>query len=477
MPVANSLPAPLYSRVADRIQELIAAGTLRPGDRIPSVRKLASQMSVSVSTVLEAYRRLEDRGVIEARPQSGHYVRPPLDLPPVPERTVSCRFSAELSIAETVVRVLDQVGRTDIVPFGCATPAPEFLPTAQLNRILARVVRNDPNVASSYEAIAGHAALRAQVARRAMEAGCTLTPDDVVVTDGAQEAVLIGLRAVTRPGDTVAIETPTYWGLLETLHALGLRAVEIATDPLEGICPIDLAAAIEREPIAAVVLQPSFGNPLGQNMPAEARRRIVDLLAEHEIPLIEDDVYGELGHEGARPRACKAYDTEGGVLLCSSFSKTLAPGYRIGWIAPGRFVNAARRLKLAHNVATATPLQMAVTAYLESGGFDRHLRRLRRTYRDLVTRFAAAVGEAFPDGTRVSRPTGGHVLWVEMPEGYDALALHERALAAGIGTMPGPAMSASGRFVNCLRVNCAVPWSERTAAAIETLGHLAHTRD
>lgn len=471
MPRATDTPR--YQQVADRIADMITAGTFVPGSRVPSLRRLARQMSVSLTTAMEAYRVLENRGLIEARPQSGFYVRGPRPRPPAPAKTSGGRNAVDLEIVDLYVTVMRKLGDTTYVQFGAAEPHPSFLPTQTLARILAREVRNHPELSQSYDVGLGYDPLRIEIARRALDAGCTLSPDEVVTTVGAQQAVYLSLAAVTKPGDTVAVETPTYVGLLQVLEALGLKALEVATDPDEGICLDCLTEALERQRIAACVLVPTFGNPLGHCMPEAKRERLVELLAAAEIPLIEDDIYGELHFDRLRPRAVKSFDRAGGVLLCSSFSKTLAPGYRVGWVAPGRYREAVERHKYITSVAAPTPNQMAVAAYLESGGFDRHLRRLRSSYRGLVTRMSAAVADHFPVGTRMTRPQGGHVLWVEMPKGVDSLALYDRALSHGISLAPGPLFSACCDYRNFIRLNCAVPWSDVVEGAIRTLGSLA----
>lgn len=464
---------PLYQRVADEVSGLIQGGTLRYGERIPSVRKLSKQLSVSVSTVLEAYRRLEDRGLIEARPQSGYYVREMPEAPPEPRKTRG-RPATDLDMSNLLLRVLDEANRPDVVSFGTAVPASEYLPTARLNRILAREVRNHPHTSQAYDSVPGLDDLRVQVAKRVLESGCALTPSDLITTSGNQEAIQLCLRAVTKPGDTVVIETPTYFGLLEALASLHLRALEVSTDPRTGICLDDLEKAFRKQKVAACVVVPTFGNPLGHCMPNGKKAQLVALAAKYEVPIIEDDVYGDLAFEGPpRPHTLKAYDREGGVLLCSSFSKTLAPGYRIGWTAPGRYRDRVEILKYSSSVATATPTQMAVAAYLKSGGFERHLRRLRRTYRELTHRMTCGIAEFFPAGTRVTRPEGGHVLWVELPPGVDTVAMHEQAIAQGVSFAPGPLFSAGQGYRNCLRLNTAIPWSPVVENALARLGRLA----
>ncbi len=467
---------PLYRQVAQRIETMIQGGTFAVGDKIPSVRKLSVQLDVSVTTVVEAYRVLENLRLVEARPQSGYYVRTPEPAAPEPAMTSSTTGGAPPEIADLVLRFLRGAQKEGVLALGAAVPDPSFLPVQQLNRLLVQAVRQQPSASQSYDSVAGLEHLRVQIGRRALDAGCSLSPDDILTTSGAQAAVHLCLQAVAAPGDTVAVETPTYYGLLEALESLHLRAVEVATDPRTGVDIDELAHVFDREPVAACVFSPSFGNPLGHCRPDAARRRLVDELNSRQIPLIEDDVYGELPFGPRRPRAVKSFDTEGLVLLCSSFSKSVAPGYRIGWTAPGRYRDRVEKLKFASSVATATPTQMALAAFLAEGGFDRTLRQLRREYRDLVGRMSAAVARHFPEGTRLSRPTGGHVIWVEMPEPADSVLLHEEALRFGVSIAPGLLFSISRRYRNCLRLNCALPWDTTLERAIERLGQLARAQ-
>lgn len=469
---------PLYRSVADHVESLIDEGTLGPGTRIPSIRQLSRQLSVSLTTVMEAYRVLEDRGVVEVRPQSGHYVRLGLESsPPEPARTRTCDTAAPLDVSELIERLVKEASQPGlVVPLGAAVPSPEFLPTARLNTMLARAVRRDPVASQSYDSIPGRQELRVEIARRALAAGCALSPDEVVITTGAMEAITLGLRAITRPGDTVAIETPTYHGFLQVLESLHLKALEIATDPRHGICIPCLEEAVSEGRVAACMVVASFGNPLGHSMSVADRRRLLAVLAKADVPLVEDDTYGDLPFADRRPPAIKSFDTEGRVLLLSSFSKTLAPGYRVGWIAPGRYLKALRRMKFSASLATATPTQMAIAEYLAAGGMDRHLRRLRRTFKDRVRRMIGAIGEHFPRGTRVTRPAGGYVLWIELPEAVCAFELYRGALAEGISLIPGPVFSASQRYANCIRFNCAVSWSAEVEAAVRRVGALAQAQ-
>jgi DNA-binding transcriptional MocR family regulator len=465
----------LYDQVAEQIVQLIDAGTLRPGERIPSVRILSRQQGVSVSTVLQAYRLLEDRGLIEARPQSGYFVCRNQWTPPA-EPTISrpAKQATQVNVSELVMRVMRASQNPALVRLGAALPSPELLPTAQLNRCLSAVGRRSGFAGSEYSVPPGNLALRTQIARRAFEAGCALSPDEIVITCGGMEALNLCLRVVAKPGDTIAIEAPTYFGVLQCIESLGLKAVEIPTHPRDGVSLDALSYALETQPIKACLFVLNFNNPLGSCMPDANKARLVQMLAERGIPLIDDDIYGDLAFNGKRPRPAKSFDQNGLVLLCDSFSKTLAPGYRVGWCAPGRWQQQVEHLKFVTNVATATLPQMAVADFLANGGYNHHLRRIRKLYAEKVQLMSQAVSASFPAGTRITRPTGGYVLWIEMPPSVNSLELFDRALAAGISIVPGPVFSAKGKFKNFIRLNSGNPWSKSIERAVAQLGKFAH---
>jgi len=465
----------LYEKVADEVARSIDQGTFRPGDRVPSIRGISRRVQVSISTVLEAYRLLEDRQLIEARPQSGYYVRRLFNHAlKEPKPTKPVKSPTGVSVDELVQMVIRDSRDRNLVPLGAAVPNPENLPVEKLNRILASVARRKGVQSISYEMANGSRALRVQIARRLLVAGCSSDPRELVITSGCQEAVTLSLMAVCRPGDTVAIESPTYFNHLQTLEVLHLRAVEIPSHPASGISLEDLGAALKKHRIRACLLIPNFSNPLGSLMPEDKKQELVELIARHDLPLIEDDIYGDLGFAPDRPRVVKAFDKKGWVILCSSFSKTLAPGYRIGWICPGRFQPEIERLKTACTIATATAPQLAVAEFLSNGGYDHHLRKIRRIYMRQIWLMTRAVSKFFPPGTRVSRPAGGFVLWVELPGYVDSLKLYERALKAGITIAPGPIFSVRKGYRNYIRLNAAF-WSEKIEKALATLGTLAES--
>ena len=474
MSTTAAMKTHLYEQVADKIAKLIDKGTLRPGERLPSVRKLNTQLGVSVSTVLQSYFLLEDKGLIEARPQSGFYVRlRPRELPPEPKMSAPSSTASKVDIGELALEVHEAIMDPKIVPLGAATPSDELLPTKKLYRLLGSVARKHESLSNRYDSPQGNVELRRQIAKRSIDWGGNLTPDDIVTTVGCSEALNLCLRATTRPGDTVAVESPIYFGFLQILESLSLKALEIPTHPRNGICLDALEAALKKHKVAAVFISANFQNPLGSCMPDKNKKHVVEMLANREIPLLEDEVYGDLYFEGTRPKALKAFDKTDNVLLCSSFSKTLSPGFRIGWTVPGKFLNQVRRLKLTNSISTATLPQMAIAEMLDSGGYDHYLRRIRKAYASQVQLMTQAVRRYFPEDTKLTRPMGGTVLWVEFPKGVDSIALYRRALEKNISIVPGLLFSPKQQYTQCIRLNCGHVWSERIEEAMITLGHIA----
>jgi DNA-binding transcriptional MocR family regulator len=465
----------LYEEIAKRLGGMIEKGTYRPGERIPSIRTLSRQMQVSVNTVMQAYAHLENLGLVEARPQSGYYVR----LLPCEPKGVQARKRAPEYLPPSVVtlgdislQVMRNLSDSAVLPLGRGIPNPDLLPIDKLNRMLATEARRFRIQSVCYAGARGNLRLRTQIARRSIESGCSLSPEDIVITSGCVEAVTLALQATCRPGDTVAIASPVYYTFLSSIQWMGLKVLEIPSSPGQGINLEVLSYAVKHTPVHACIVIANFNNPLGTLMPDEKKRELVALLADHEIPLIEDDVYGDLYYGPVRPTSTKAYDEKGLVLYCSSFSKTLAPGYRVGWIVAGRFQQKIEDLKALLNVATATPTQLAIAEFLANGGYDHHLRSVRRIYTRQIAAVQAAIARHFPQGTRVTRPEGGFVVWVEMHKELDALRFHEQAMREGISIAPGNVFTTGNQFGNCIRVNCAF-WSEQIEQALETLGGIA----
>lgn len=464
--------ATLYQSLAGEIAGLITAGTLRPGDRIPSVRELSRSKDASVSSVLSAYRVLEDRGLVESRPQSGYYVRAAAPGFAEPARTEPPPAATAVEVGALTLRYTHDTHDPKLVQLGAAVPHPDLLPTAKLARSMARMGRLRRSQSNSYDLPSGCASLREQLAKRMYKAGVSVSPAGVLATTGAQEALNLALHAVCKPGDIVAVESPAFFGTLQAVEMHGLKAVELSTDR-EGMCLDALKRALSRHRVRAVIATPTFSNPTGALMPEAKKRALVELCAAKGVPLIEDDVYGDLPHDGLdRPKAAKAFDRDGGVIYVSSVSKTMAPGYRVGWILPGRWKDEVERAKMVSNVSSACLPQLAVADLLANGGYDRHLRRIRAAYARSTALMRDAVARSFPEGTRLSNPRGGFVLWAELPGKADALALYDRARRSGLVFAPGPLFSASGRHRSAMRLNCS-NWDAKIERAIGVLGRLA----
>ena len=464
-----------YEALAADIEASLRSGVLRPGDRLPSVRHTCASRGVSASTVVQAYYLLEARGLVQARERSGYFVRSGLrSAPPELEQASQPQGqSIAVDVSERVFEVLESTMARNVVPLGSAFPSPLLYPLARLGQALAASARSLDPWSAVDDLTPGHAGLRRQIALRYLAAGMPVSADDIVITNGALEALNLCLTAVTRAGDAVLVESPTFYAALQSLERMGLHAIEVPTHPREGIDLAALEAAIVRHRPQACWLMTTFQNPLGSLMPEAKKKALVALITRHQLPLIEDDVYAELYLGDQRPLPAKAFDTEGLVLHCSSFSKSLAPGYRIGWATPGRFTRTVARHKLTCTLSASVPAQAALALYLERGGFDKHLRKLRAALAAQQAVFAQAVGHYFPTGTRATRPEGGYFLWVELPEGSDALHIHRQALAQGISVAPGPIFSASHAFTNCLRLNYGHAWNARTEQALTTLGQLS----
>ena len=462
-----------YERFAEEIAELIRSGLLAPGERVPSVRHASRTYGISPATVFQAYYQLEDRGLIQARARSGYFVREHAKRP-LPEPEISPRLSetTDVAVSELVFSVLASLRDPDTVPFGSAFPSPDLFPLQRLARSMAQTVRDMPASDVVADMTSGNPALCRQIALRSMLGGVMLPMEELVITTGAMEALNLCLQVVTEPGDLVAIEAPAFYATLQVLERLKLKAVEIPVHPRDGIDMGSLASSLANLPIKACWFMSSLQNPLGASMTEASKQALYDLLRHHQVPLIEDDVYAELYFTREPPKPVKSYDRDGLVMHCGSFSKSLAPGYRIGWVAGGRYSERISRLKLMTTLSPSLPAQAAIADYLQNGGYDRHLRKLRHALERQQSEMLAAAARHFPASTRVTRPNGGYFLWFEFPEQVDSLKLLQLALAQGISLAPGPIFSATRRFGNCARLNHGYPWSARSEAAMALLGRM-----
>jgi DNA-binding transcriptional MocR family regulator len=464
----------LYEQLANSIALSIQEGVLCKGDKLPSVRQASASRNVSPATVFQAYYLLEAKGVINARERSGYFVTGgPVSMPPAPDPiAINHEVLTDVDVSELVFDVLESTRLKKVVPLGSAFPSPLLFPLNNLARTMAASVQAMDPWSSVENLSPGDANLRRQIALRYMIDGLHVSADEIVITNGALEALNLCLMAVTRPGDTVLIESPTFYAALQSIERIGLKAVEIPSHPRDGIDLMAMELALKHHQPKVCWLMTNFQNPLGSLLSDEKKKNLVALLTQYQVPLIEDDVYGELYFGDKRPTPAKAFDTDGLVMHCASFSKCLAPGYRIGWVAPGRFSKTIERLKLTTTLSASVPAQITIGKYLQKGGYDKHLRQLRHTLLVNQIKFIDAIERYFPQGTRLTKPQGGYFVWVKLPDGVNALELHRLALKQGISIAPGPIFSAQRGFTDYIRLNYGHIWDSTIENALAAIGKL-----
>jgi DNA-binding transcriptional MocR family regulator len=463
----------LYRQVIDLIVENIDSGTLRPGDRLPSLRRMSKRIGVSIPTIRQAYIELERQRRVESRPQSGFYVRGMHAneiVRPGPRFRQSIK-PVQVTTRSLMDRVYEGIHHPEFVPLGIANPSMAKSAAKSLHRVMKRVMARAEERSLGYAPTFGEPGLRRQIAFRYLDTiGSNVDPENICITNGGQEALLLALQAVAGKGDIIAVESPTYHGLLELIDSLGMLAIEIETCPEEGIMLSALQKTLDAHPVKACMFSTTLNNPLGVSMPEDCRQKLVEMLDEREIVLIEDDVYGDLLFDGHRPKPAEVYSRSGLVLTCGSFSKTAAPGYRIGWLLSGQYRDQIMRLKRSYSCSSGLLQQLTLAEFLASGDYDRYLKTLRPVLQQNAERTSALVAEHFPAGTRTSKPVGGAVLWIELPKGVNSEHLFDEAIRNGISIAPGLIFSPCTRYENFIRLSFGHPWSEEIEHSIAWLG-------
>lgn len=461
----------LYLKIANIIEEQIINETLKLGDKIPSIRTVQKNYNVSINTVKQAFLELESKSLIESRPRFGYFVSK------TSQRKFSLPSVAELKLIEKekhpedlISKVFDILNHKEVTPFSLGVPEPKLLPIAKLNKSLINTIQRMEDSGINYEPVQGSLNLRNAVAKWSMVFEGKLKEDDLVTTSGAMNGIFNCLMAVTRSGDTIAIETPVYFGLHQIIKALGLKAIEIPTHPVTGIDLDELKKVLPK--INACCFISNFSNPLGSLMPDEHKKELVKMLTERNIPLIEDDIYGNLFFGLERPKPCKYFDEEGIVMWIGSVSKTLAPGYRVGWIAPGKYKDKIIRQKLIQTISTPSLYQETIADYLENGRYDHHLRNFRKTLYSNCLQFQRAIEDYFPENTKISQPQGGFMLWLELDKKIDTAELYDVAILQNISFAPGRMFTQHNQYNNCMRINYALEWSDKLENDLKILGNI-----
>ncbi|MEJ2170850.1 MAG: PLP-dependent aminotransferase family protein [Desulfobacterales bacterium] len=463
-----------YRHLVDEIEQKIMNRIYQPGEKLPSIRKLHKQSSLSISTIYHAYAELESMGLVEAKPKSGYYINPViLQKLKIPQFKKISFPPKRVRLSSMVNSVISAISNPYLLPLGSTVTDSELLPIKYFSRILKNISHLELKSMISYSPSEGYPELRRQIALRTVGVLKGIAPEDIIITNGCMEAVALAMLAVARPGDTIAIETPTNFGFLQLLQELGLLVMEVPTDPRDGVNLIELEKIFRQNRIKACLLVPNFHNPLGALMPDNHKKQLVQLINEYEIPLVEDDISAELNFGRQRPLPLRAFDKQGLIVTCSSFSKTLAPGLRIGWVIPAkRFKEKIQNLKAATTVSTSTLDQYLIAQYLAGGAYERHLRRLRNALKKQVIRTALAIHKHFPIETRLAVPTGGTLLWVQLPPSVDGLKVYRKALDHRIAIIPGAVCSNYGQFKNFIQISCGAPYTAKVENGIATLGRI-----
>lgn len=460
-----------YARLADDLEVKVRDGVYRSGEKMPSLRKLHGQTGLSITTVYQAYIELEKRGVVVPRQKSGYYVKPLLGriLPP-PEAQKLRPVPKKVTMNTLAYSIVEDMGNPEVLQLGGSVVMPELLPFKPLTRCLrSETMESMKRSLMRYEKPYGNAELKRQIAKRMVGQARQSITDEMVITSGCIEAVSLCLQAVGEAGDTVVVESPTYPWFLQLIEDQNKFALEIPTDPQTGIDLEQLEKAVQKNAVAACLLVPNFHNPLGFEMPKEKKKALIKMMGKKDIPIIEDNIHGELYFGKSRPTTLKSMDRKGLVLHCASFSKTLSPGLRVGWTLPGRFTERVKRFKMNSTIASPTLNQQVVAQFLKTGAFDRHLRRLRTALKNQITNTALAIARHFPAGTRITAPQGGLTLWVELDKKVDGLKVFQEARKKKISIFPGIICSTTGRYRNFIRISCGYPWSQAVEAGIVTL--------
>lgn len=466
-------PGFLYVQISNRIQKMIETGVLKPGDKLESVRGFSKQQGISMSTAFKAYSELIIRDLIQARPKSGYYVGhrgkdiQAISLPNEPKTD-----SKPINTNKIIAFAQKKLHQKGISQLSITAPDISLLPVAKLNRSMNQALRLAEDSCIKYESVSGNMELRRHIARQALRWKGTVDPGEVVITQGAIESLVLCLMTITKPGDTIAIGRPTYYSIYNIIKNLGLKVLEINIHPSEGTDMDYLEKCLKKYNIAACIFITNFNNPTGYCMKDGEKEKLTGMLSKSNVPLIEDDIYGEIYFGSSRPRTCKSFDKNGMVMLCSSFSKTLVPGYRVGWCLPGKFIDRFLDIKLMHTVSSPSPTQAAIAQFFNAGRFDLHMNKLRKTLHIESILYRKAVTDYFPEGTRITKPEGGFVLWVELHKKIDAVDIFYAALEKNISIWPGQIFSASEGFQNFLRISFGTPMNEQMENSIKMLGEI-----
>lgn len=467
----------LYEALAEKITSQVNSGYFQPGDKLPSIRHMSREHHVSISTVQEAYRLLEDNHIAEVRTKSGYYVMARhTAIPKLPNISRPNPIPVNISQWEAVVKLLYNHEDHHTLALGKGTPNVSGASIQPLLQLMSRFSRNAKINQLTYDSLQGSESLREEIAHLMAHSGCQLQSDDIVTTTGCQEALSCSMRAITDSGDVVAIESPSFYGSMQIIQALGLKALEIPTHPETGISLEALEMALEQWPIKVLQITPTCNNPLGYVMPDDNKQRLIDLANRYDFAIVEDDIYGDLAYANPRPRSVKSYDTEGRVLYCSSFSKTISPAFRTGWCAPGRYIEKFKHMKYVSTACGSILQPRAIAEFIAKGHYNRHIKTMRAQYLRNRDYLIELVTQFLPKDIRMSYPQGGYLLWIALPEAVNTDDISRELAPYHCSIAPGSLFTASQKFRHCLRLNYAQEINQEFRNAIEITGKIINDK-
>lgn len=460
-----------YIEIAENIEQLIFTNTFKPGEKLQSVRAMSTEYGISVSTSFQVYYYLEGKGLIEAKPKSGYYVKTQYQTrfkEVEEELDRDCEIS---SLSELTTQIIEAVPK-EPDQLSVLIPPVDLLPIAKLKKSAQKVLQSSPTACTEYGSIKGSAEAREEISKHILNSQALVKPNTLLLTNGCYESIYLALRATTNPGDIVAVESPTVFGILQLINSLKLKILELPTHPGTGICTHQLEKNIKMLPIKACLFVPNFSNPTGSLMFDEKKQKVVEMLEEAGIPLIEDDLYGDIYFGASRPRSCKSFDKSGNVILCSSLSKILAPGYRFGWIAPGKYYKAVYKIKAEQSIYGSTLNQEIIAHFLKNGRFDLYLRNYRNKIYERYQKTLQLIDRHFPENIKITQPKGGMALWIELAPGFDATQLSLALLKDNIGLLPGKVFTTTDYYNNYFRIGFSNPHTEELERKFKRIGEV-----
>jgi len=475
---------PVYRQIADRIRDALREGRIAPGQQLPPTRDLAKRLRVNRNTVIAAYDLLVETGAATGQTGRGTFLagatgaaaaRRKGEAPDDPWFGAFARAVEGAGVGNllTIYRIATS---HEGISLAGGYPAGELMPVEEFARAMTRTLAERGTEVLSYGPTAGYGPLRETIAAemRAKGAGCAAS--SILVTNGSQQALELVFRTLIDPGGTVLVEEPTYTGAISVLAALDARVVGVPMDE-EGIRPDLLALAMERHRPRVLYVQPTFHNPTTRVMGIARRGEVLDIAARFRCLVVEDDWAGDLRFDGERLPSLHTLDGGRHVLYLSTFSKKLLPGLRVGWVAaPEPVFERLLALKQIEDCGTSPLVQAALHAFIESGGQEEHLARVRSAYRARAFAMDSAIRRHVPDGASWTRPQGGLFTWVVLPDSLDGDELFAAARERGVLVGRGSLFHVSGGGRNTLRLTFSSASEEQIDSGIAILGGLLRER-